>query len=883
MAHKSVRLYTYHEDGEGTLKVSFLTSIPTGHTKTVRALAWSPSGKNLATASFDANVGVWEQEEDEDGQPGEWECVGTLEGHETECKSVAYSSEGNLLASCSRDKTVWVWELVPESEFECMGVMMEHTQDVKCVSWHPREEILASASYDDTIKLYVDDPQDDWYCVNSLAAHESTVWSLAWSPNGNYLASASADKTVKIWRRTGQYDFDCVLVLEGNERVVYSVTWGIGKGKQEDGYLGWVASAGGDGVIRETSEGKPPSHRLLTRLPEAHGVHDINSVAWCSRSGYEDLLASAGDDGVTSVNNDIGGSRPWKEAVAPKKFLNFLVSFPHCRGPCPYSLPVVVTVPGLAIMQNQFDVLIVGAGVVGCSLAHALSTLKRKTPLRIALLERSMDEPDRIVGELLQPGGVMALKSLGLEHTLENIDAIPVDGYCVVDSPKSKSVQIPYPNGHQGRSFHHGKFIMNLRRAASKAKGVQVIEATVTDLLRDQASNSNRVIGVSAIRKERTEGAMPVGSSEMDNDKKESFFADLVVIADGCFSNFRTQVMGQRACKPVTKSYFVGVVLEDASLPYKHHGTVVLTKSAGPVLLYQIGTHDTRMLVDIQAPLPSDLKSHIAEKIIPQLPSSLHIPAMEAIKKDRLRRMPNSFLPPIQQGHHRSNADNDAPKSVFLLGDAWNMRHPLTGGGMTVAFNDVVVLRDLFEDVRDFKDWDGIQSVLHRWHWKRKPLSSTVNILSVALYDLFGADDDRLEVLRTGCFKYFELGGECVNGPVSLLSAIIQSPAILFYHFFSVAFYSIWVMFTHPRLVKRRPDEKPRLVTPGIVDYPGLMLKSLLVFWTAIIVFVPLMWTEIRWWSPDDARVTRNTLVGLAIPAGVILGLATTDFGRIGF
>ena len=88
------------------------TTIPTGHTKTVRALAWSPSGRTLATASFDSNIGIWEQEEggDESGSGGEWECMSLLEGHETECKSVAYSTSGTLLASCSRDKTVWVWE-----------------------------------------------------------------------------------------------------------------------------------------------------------------------------------------------------------------------------------------------------------------------------------------------------------------------------------------------------------------------------------------------------------------------------------------------------------------------------------------------------------------------------------------------------------------------------------------------------------------------------------------------------------------------------------------------------------------------------------------------------------------------------------------------------
>src|ERR1700733_10969026 len=96
--------------------------------------------------------------------------------------------------------------------------------------------------------------------------------------------------------------------------------------------------------------------------------------------------------------------------------------------------------------------------------------------------------------------------------------------------------------------------------------------------------------------------------------------------------------------------------------------------------------------------------------------------------------MPNSFLPPIEQGTATTK------QGVILIGDSWNMRHPLTGGGMTVALNDVVVLRDLLEVVNDFKDWKQIKKVLHRWHWDRNPLASTVNMISVALYDLFGAD-----------------------------------------------------------------------------------------------------------------------------------------------
>ncbi|KAL8132343.1 hypothetical protein AgCh_008001 [Apium graveolens] len=56
-------------------------------------------------------------------------------------------------------------------------------------------------------------------------------------------------------------------------------------------------------------------------------------------------------------------------------------------------------------------IIIVGAGVAGSALACILGKDERQ----VCLIERVLAEPDRIVGELLQPGGYMKLLELALE------------------------------------------------------------------------------------------------------------------------------------------------------------------------------------------------------------------------------------------------------------------------------------------------------------------------------------------------------------------------------------------------------------------------------------------------------------------------------------
>ncbi len=174
------------------------------------------------------------------------------------------------------------------------------------------------------------------------------------------------------------------------------------------------------------------------------------------------------------------------------------------------------------------------------------------------------------------------------------------------------------------------------------------------------------------------------------------------------------------------------LVLKDCDLPHSNHGHVILAKPS-PALLYQIGTHDTRFLVDIPNPLPKsstgELQSYLLDSVGPQLPASVRPSFERALQEDRIRSMPCCWLP----------ATKNQSVGAIALGDAQNMRHPLTGGGMTVAFWDVVYLTELLKDIPDLNDRDLVHKKLQQLHWKRKSLSSVINILANALYELFSA------------------------------------------------------------------------------------------------------------------------------------------------
>ncbi|KAH9625433.1 hypothetical protein KSS87_023300 [Heliosperma pusillum] len=412
---------------------------------------------------------------------------------------------------------------------------------------------------------------------------------------------------------------------------------------------------------------------------------------------------------------------------------------------------------------NGDDVIIVGAGVAGAALAHTLG----KDGRRVHVIERDLSEQDRIVGELLQPGGYLKLLELGLEDCVEQIDAQRVFGYALFKDGKDTKLAYPLEKFHadvSGRGFHNGRFIQRMREKAKSLPNVRLEQGTVTSLVEEN--------GIIKGVKYKTKAGEELCA-----------YAPLTVVCDGCFSNLRRSL-----CKPQidVPSCFVGLLLENCELPYENHGHVVLGDPS-PILFYRISSTEVRCLVDIPGEkVPSisngQMASYLKTFVAPQIPPQLYDSFVAAVDKGNIKSMPNRSMPAAP-----------LPKpGALLMGDAFNMRHPLTGGGMTVALADIVVLRDLLRPLNDLSDAYNLCRYLESFYTLRKPVASTINTLAGALYKVFRASPDQArKEMRQACFDYLSLGGVFSNGPISLLSGLNPRPLSLVLHFFAVAIFGV--------------------------------------------------------------------------------------------
>ncbi|KAK2077122.1 hypothetical protein QBZ16_004756 [Prototheca wickerhamii] len=433
------------------------------------------------------------------------------------------------------------------------------------------------------------------------------------------------------------------------------------------------------------------------------------------------------------------------------------------------------------LIDRVWDLIVVGAGVAGAAFAYQQGQQGR----RVLLLERDLAQPDRFVGELLQPGGVLALRRLGLGHAVEGIDAQAVYGYALFKEGRAAELCYPDPadfgtlvaagaaeqGEHRGAeadrtstpgvAFHNGRFVQRLRGGGQELRQ------------RDGAARHGDLAGGG---RRRGLGRGPRGARGGRALPRGGRGARRLCAPD---RRLRRHVLGaarQAGRGRPAHAFFLSWPSSCTTwrCPTRRTGTACWPTR--------------RQCSSTPSPAARCAAWWItrATAACPRWPTATWRGTFW--RPWRPRCPPPSCARPLSMrfpdGRVRSMANKQltcAPAHIpgaILLGDSFNMRHPLTGGGMTVALSDAALLCDLFPADLTSADAAAVADATAEFYLRRKPWAATINTLANALYRVFCAapGDAAHEAMRRACYDYLASGGERARGPMSLISGVNPRP-----------------------------------------------------------------------------------------------------------
>ncbi|WP_428011548.1 protein kinase domain-containing protein [Baaleninema sp.] len=167
------------------LKNGVLLNERSVHESWVKAIAFTPDGNTIVTASQDTTIRLW------DTRTGIRKL--TLNNHTKAVNDIVISADGHIIVSASDDRTIRVWDL---RSGRVLHTLQGHTGAVTSLALSADASTLVSGGEDKTLRVW---NVRQGVQIRALTGHEAGVRSVALSPDGTTIASSGADNTVRLW------------------------------------------------------------------------------------------------------------------------------------------------------------------------------------------------------------------------------------------------------------------------------------------------------------------------------------------------------------------------------------------------------------------------------------------------------------------------------------------------------------------------------------------------------------------------------------------------------------------------------------------------------------------------------------------------------------
>lgn len=312
-----------------SLQGNRLTKAPivlTGHTDHIYDLAWSPSGDRLASASSDRTTSLWNTEQPDQRRVA---LLASLDGHDNRVQTVAFHPDGEVLASGGNDQTIRLWR---SRDGQGLGVMARAKHKVSALSFSPDGQLLLAGNLTPPKpKLLTVFAYPTGRVRQVFTGHQNLVMATAYHPSGEWVASGGGEyKEILLWDpQTGKIRSR----LGGKGQTIYAV------GFSPDGHtISWGQTLEYD----SNNDRGPLEHRFdlkrLTRLPI--GPRGSPAVRAREKAGKLSLTTKRGDPTTSPIaclpnvpgNGPISLSAETSTGIATAPTASRLTANTFCRG-----------------------------------------------------------------------------------------------------------------------------------------------------------------------------------------------------------------------------------------------------------------------------------------------------------------------------------------------------------------------------------------------------------------------------------------------------------------------------------------------------------------------------------------------------------------------